>query len=480
MTAPAEVSPVCPVKPGDTLAGKFRVERVLGVGGMGVVLQAMHLDLGQPVALKLMLREMLDNAEAVARFLREARAAARLQSEHVVRVLDVGRLGSGEPFMVMEMLRGRDLAALLHAEGPQPVERTADYVLQACEAIAEAHAAGIVHRDLKPANLFVAERPDGTSTIKVLDFGISKITTGESGVEASMTSTQSMLGSPRYMSPEQMRSAKNVDARADIWALGVILYELLTGREVYEADTMASLVAQISVDPAPSMRIHRPDLPAPLDDIVLRCLEKSPERRWQNVAELARALLPYSTSTSTGAVERIRKVLGVASSLGGTVRLPEPPPPSLGHADTLQAGGVQTSATFGVTADPPRAKSTRVLGVAVGVILLLGVGAGAFRLLSSSGEAPSLAVVAPSADVPVPMLSSPPAPSASAAETVEHDAGADVGTVPEASVRLAQPASTRAAMTSKTTPTAGAKPPPTTTERDEPGKGATIDFAERK
>jgi serine/threonine protein kinase len=206
------------VKPGEILAGKYQVERVLGVGGMGVVVAAHHIQLDEKVALKFLLPDALKNTEALARFEREARAAVKIKSEHIARVIDVGKLDSGSPYMVMEYLEGGDLSGMLSKTGKLPVEQAVDFVLQASEAIAEAHALGIVHRDLKPANLFCIRRRDGQLAIKVLDFGISKVTkTGSMPDSMSMTKTTAVIGSPVYMSPEQMQSSKGVDLRTDVW-----------------------------------------------------------------------------------------------------------------------------------------------------------------------------------------------------------------------------------------------------------------------
>jgi serine/threonine-protein kinase len=193
-----------PVAQGDVLAGKYRVDHVLGVGGMGVVVSATHLQLDQRVALKFMLPVGLAHPALVERFAREARAAARLKSDHVARVLDVGTLDSGSPYMVMEYLEGSDLGSVVAERGPMPVHMAVDCVLQACDAVAEAHAIGIIHRDLKPRNLFLTGRNDGRALVKVLDFGISKHKTGAS--DLSLTRTTEIIGSPNYMSPEQLRS----------------------------------------------------------------------------------------------------------------------------------------------------------------------------------------------------------------------------------------------------------------------------------
>jgi serine/threonine-protein kinase len=217
---------------GELLAGKYRLERLLGEGGMGYVVAATHEHLQQRVAVKFLAAGYAENSDAAARFLREARAAVRIQSEHIARVLDVGELEDGAPYMVMEFLSGCDLARELFTNGGLEVPTAVDYLLQACEAVAEAHSLGVIHRDLKPANLFLTRRPDGTPFVKVLDFGISKAITPESGGPGdspSLTAAQALLGSPAYMSPEQARKPKSVDFRADIWAFGVILYEFLDG-----------------------------------------------------------------------------------------------------------------------------------------------------------------------------------------------------------------------------------------------------------
>ncbi|HEX3771570.1 MAG TPA: serine/threonine-protein kinase [Polyangiaceae bacterium] len=282
-----------PVREGELLAGKYRVERVLGVGGMGVVVAARHEELGQLVAIKFVREDALGNEEAIERFLRESRAAARLRSEHVARVIDVGRLENGAPFMVMEFLEGFDLAEVLTRDGALTVEVAAALMLQVCEAVGEAHAAGIIHRDLKPENLFLTSTVGGTPKMKVLDFGVSKsqgLTQGEGG----LTRTRAILGSPLYMAPEQMRSSRDVDVRIDVWALGVVLFELLTLRSPFEADTMPELCLKVVNEPPLSIRELRPDLPQGVTAIVDRCLEKDREKRFASAMELAAALRPFA------------------------------------------------------------------------------------------------------------------------------------------------------------------------------------------
>jgi len=299
------------VAPGDRIAGKYRVERVLGQGGMGVVVAAVHEQLDQHVALKFLLPKALENAEVVQRFAREARAAAKIHSEHVARVIDVGELPSGAPFMVMEYLEGRDLAEELESRGPLPVADVVGHLLQASEALAEAHAAGIVHRDLKPANLFLAERPDGTYAIKVLDFGISKLKDSDDpeSADMSLTKTATVMGSPLYMSPEQMRSARDVDHRGDIWSMGVIAYELLTGETPFAAENMTELISMVLLDDPRPLRERMPSVPEAVEQAVLRCLAKKPEHRYANVAQLARALAPFGTEQHPVSLARIEKIL---------------------------------------------------------------------------------------------------------------------------------------------------------------------------
>jgi len=295
------------VELGAVLAGRYRIDRVLGEGGMGIVVQAMHLQLHQSVAMKFLLPEVLGNQQVVQRFLREAQAAVRLRSEHVARVIDVGTLETGAPYMVLEYLEGCDLANFPRAQ--LTVGGVVDLMLQACEALAEAHSLGIVHRDIKPANFFITRGPDGSPLLKVLDFGISKAPSAQ----GNLTATQSVMGTPAYMSPEQMRSSRDVDHRSDIWALGIVLYELLQGMPPFGGETFSSMVLKVVNDPLPRLTVR---LPGELDAIVYRCLEKDPARRYQNIAELAQALAPYAQSETQAAisVQRTSSIMGTSPS----------------------------------------------------------------------------------------------------------------------------------------------------------------------
>ncbi|WP_438001211.1 serine/threonine-protein kinase [Sorangium sp. So ce185] len=306
-----------PVAEGQILSGKYRVERILGQGGMGVVVAALHEQLHQRVAIKML--HPGANAEMVERFVREARAAVRLKSEHVARVLDVGTLETGAPFMVMEYLEGSDLQETLRQRGPLELEEAVGYVLEACEAIAEAHAAGIIHRDLKPANLFLTRGADGSGMVKVLDFGISKALAEPSAAgtapELGLTKTSMVLGSPLYMAPEQMRSARTVDTRADIWSMGAILYQLLTARVPFDATSLSELIIMINTEPPPPPSAYRPDLPPGLEAAILRCLERDVAKRFKSVAELAGAIVDFGPPLALASLERVERTLGLVPAV---------------------------------------------------------------------------------------------------------------------------------------------------------------------
>ena len=310
-----------PVQPGEEIGGKYRVGRVLGAGAMGVVVRAWHIELEQEVALKFLHPELAMKVDGAERFRREARAAVRIRSDHVARVLDVGTLeGSHIPFIVMEYLQGRDLARELAARGSLPVDEVARHVIEACDAIGEAHTRGIVHRDLKPANLFLAERSGGVQMIKVLDFGISK-TLGSGPKGLSITEPATLMGSPGYMSPEQLESSRNVDARTDIWSLGVILQEMVTGCLPFDGDSVPQLIRAVISGNRPRLTEYGPAL-AQLEPVVARCLQQDRALRFQTIAELKEALLPLaSPATSPGAVAsatsapRTREPIGVPGSM---------------------------------------------------------------------------------------------------------------------------------------------------------------------
>jgi len=320
---------------------------------MGVVLKVTHLHLGEELALKLLSPEVATTPDVTARFLREAQSAVRLRGEHVARVFDVGILPDRVPYMVMEYLRGVDLAGELDRRKLLFPGEAVDYVLQASEALAEAHANGIVHRDIKSANLFLTSRPDGTPLVKVLDFGISKVPFSTSGV---MTKTDVVMGTPGYMSPEQMKASKDVDARTDIWALGIVLYECLCGRRPFEGESFSAIVLMAGTEPPPPMD---PRIPPGLQGVVLRCLEKDRRSRFSSVAELAAALAPFARDQRTAAVIVDRTSLMLQRQGGGI----EP---------AVHAGRARTATTLSGSAGAARSTSRRGRYAIAGVLSLLG------------------------------------------------------------------------------------------------------------
>jgi serine/threonine-protein kinase len=325
-------SPLSPrIGPGTTIADKYRIEKLIGVGGMGIVWKATQLDLDRPVAIKIVREDLPDQELVGERACHEARASARLRSEHVVRVLDLGRLDTGTPFIVLEYLEGRDLYDLLTSrDAPLPISEAVDVLLEACEGLAEAHALGIVHRDLKPENLFIARQPDGTAVLKILDFGISKQLRAAG---RQLTTPSTAVGSPQYMSPEQMLGSHDIDQRADIWSLGATLYELTVGAPPFKADTIPSLCTLVlEKDPVPP-RSLRHGLPEGLEHVILKCLAKRRDDRFQSVKELAEALLPFGNPSSSDRALRIAHTL---ASNSWTVKQPT-------HTDHLPHGSTITT-----------------------------------------------------------------------------------------------------------------------------------------
>jgi serine/threonine protein kinase len=385
---------------GEVLAGKYRIENEIGRGGGGVVVAATHLQLEQRVALKFLSSSATEQPEAPARFAREARAAASIRSEHVARVLDVDKLESGTPFMVMEYLEGCDLSEYMSQRGQLSVAEAAELTLQACEALAEAHSLRIIHRDLKPANLFLARYADRTC-IKILDFGISKMgAIGSAAADLQMTSVGTMMGSPCYMSPEQIRSAHRVDARADIWAVGVVLYELVTGRLPFLGETLAQVCWAVMTERPQPIRKRQSDISPRFETLVLRCLEKDYRRRFANVLELASDLAEFAPSGAAGSLERISKFF---------------PPPRVREE--------RTPAGFASR----RLRSRGVVVVAIAAALL--GGSVAWRRLSSRGPRAGAAVVLHQGP------SAPWTPPLPLEETADHDTQ-----VPEPRPSVAEPA----------------------------------------
>jgi serine/threonine-protein kinase len=384
---------------GTIFAHHYRVEGLLGAGGMGVVVSARHTELGTLVALKLL---RPGSRADPSRFLREARAASQLESEHSVRVLEFGRADDGTPYLIMEHLKGRDLAARLAEDGPLSVEMAVTYVLETCEAIAEAHALGIVHRDLKPSNLFLVRRRDGSEIVKVLDFGISKMSDSREDTSRPLTVTdpEVVLGSVPYMSPEQLQASTHVDARADVWSLGIVLHELLTGKRPFEAATAPAIAARIVGAEPIRLRDVRPDAPGLLEDVILACLAKAPFRRYPNLAAFAGALRPFASHQASASIDRVVRLLGLPDDESTR------PSTTLERASRSPARG-----------KPTRARVTKAVALAAGVFGLAGIAYASWpRRTSDRSTTPPLEASVssrePARDSTSPTAASPTVPSA--------------------------------------------------------------------
>ena len=332
IVASAPTAQLASIHPGVVVNGKYLVGEIIGEGGVGIVYAAQNLELDEKVALKCLRPEMLIDPAIVARFAREAKAAASIKSEYVATVHDVGTMPDGAPFMVMEFLEGKDLGAVMQEQGVLGPRAATECALQVCEALAVEQAKGIVHRDIKPENLMLTERTGGMRIVKVLDFGISKaaLTGSIFRSDLPLVKTVSLMGTPLYMSPEQVRSTDSVDVRSDVWSLGMVLYELLTGTTAFSASSITELCAMILEAPPQPLEVHRKDLPSGLVDVISRCLDKDPGRRYQNVAELALALMPFGPKRARLNVERAIAVLQGSGMIDTHVRLLStmPPPPN--------------------------------------------------------------------------------------------------------------------------------------------------------
>jgi serine/threonine protein kinase len=448
------------VREGDILAGKYRIERVLGQGGMGVVVAARHLGLDERVAIKFLSPSTLGLPKVVARFAREARAAVKIKSEHVARVIDVGKLENGAPYIIMEYLEGEDLGAWVRTRGRLPVALAVLFVLQACEAVAAAHALGIVHRDLKPSNLFVIRLPDGSLSVKVLDFGISKFESRDP-TDASITGAAALLGTPLYMPPEQMRSARDVDARSDIWALGALLHHLLAGEPPFSGSSLTEVMASVLDGEPRSLRASLPDAPAGLEAVIAKCLQKRRGQRYANVAALANALLPFAPPRGSHSVDRIAGMLR-ASEPDVTERSSEWPRGREGPAsNTTRASWAGTESGAGRSRTPLRVVVLASAGLA-GIVAIswfvLGrliaapqkqaapVTSGPAATAISASSAPAVSneqlVVPPVGSIALPQPSGIPAPPVGLRRTARFAAsGVTVSTpLPSAPVEPAEPA----------------------------------------
>jgi serine/threonine-protein kinase len=465
---------------GSILGGKYLVEGILGQGGMGVVVAARHIELDQKVAIKCLLAHAQAVPEIVERFTREARAAAKIHGEHVARVIDVGRFEDGTPFMVMEHLKGRDLADELASKGALPVVDAVRYILETCEALVQAHALRIVHRDLKPANLFLAEQAGHRAIVKVLDFGISKVIDPSGGA---LTKTASIMGTPYYMSPEQLLSSKSVDERSDIWALGIILYELLIGRPPFVAETAPEIVAQVLQNQPEPITSFRQDVPQGILDAVARCMKSKVNERFANVADLAQALVPFAAPEDRGSALAIARVLGVEAGPASvasahvamhaptiSASMPGGAPATAGTAHNLALSASQTETAarkpFGAIAAAAGGVAALAAIAITGVVVL--------RRPPSSGAAavgtPSIENVAAAAASAAPPLPAAVglapvekiAPAPAAASAAEPAAAVPTPSAPAhaAAVKHVAPAAAAAAAVAPAHPAAAPAAPP--------------------
>jgi serine/threonine-protein kinase len=452
-----------PLTPGELVAGKYLIDRVLGVGGMGAVFAAADQVTGERVAIKCLLPIFADNPDVRTRFLREGSATMRLQSEHIAQVSGTGTLDDGVPFIVMEHLDGRDLRTVVRGSGPLEVSTAAAYVGQVCEALAEAHALGIIHRDLKPANLFLTRRASGAALIKVLDFGIAKYTSASLlGDQAEMTKTQAVLGSRAYMSPEQMLRPKDVDARADIWSLGVILYFFVTGKNPFTSDTTEGMIMRIVSGAAEPLQATLPDVPAAFEAIVMRCLSKRREDRFSNVTELLRALAPFARHVPDRSTMELGDEPGHPRGLpppepsGPTMRgysVPEPSQPGLSQAGLSRSSGSRSSVSRA-----PRGSIAALVG-SIGALLVAGVVVVSFIVNERHATAHAEDAVMPAAPaaVPAPVAVAAPIASAIPVAVIED---APPAPLPSASAPVVPAASIAVTPAAKTTFSkgSGAKP----------------------
>jgi len=317
------------VPEGALLAGKYRAQRVLGAGAMGVVVQVATLEGTEILALKFLRPSVARDPSAAARFRREAEAAGRIESPHVVKISDVGELDTGSPYLVMEFLEGITLDAHI-ADGKRlPADQACDLALQIAEGLAAAHAMGVIHRDIKPANLFVTHGPNGDELVKIVDFGVSKILDPQGPAAANLTRTQTSVGSPLYMSPEQMRSARNANFRTDQWSLGAVLYRMATGHLPFDAKSLPRLCAQVLEADFVPITTRCPELPAEFATAVERCFRLSPADRYPDIAGLAEALVPFATPAGRERAIRCRALLsGDASRITAPVPSVETTKPS--------------------------------------------------------------------------------------------------------------------------------------------------------
>jgi len=412
---------------GEVLLGKYRVERVHAPGALGVSCDALHVSLRQRVVVKLGLAGARPGSEGAARFLRSARLAAQLRSEHLARVLDLGTLESGIPYTVTEHVSGTDLRGVLRVREWLPVSEAIDYVLQVCEGLAVAHVAGLVHGNLKLSNVFLARDNDGRPIIKVLDFCSSDVASSDASI--TMSTTESVVNSLAYLAPEQVRDPGSVDLRADIWAIGALLHELLTGVPLHAAASVPGIFAAIAADSATPISKLRSELPSELEEIVLRCLEKERDYRWPDVGTLAKQLRRFASPQGRDAVDRVVMVLERRARSSRSLF-----PPAMPKVDAPRA---MLARAANAAAPPQPSQNRRFLEVALATVAVIGcsVSIGAFvavhnlrALLASRGATQSV-VASLSPALPAAPERVTPAPAVVAQQAAPAQAAANAAKV---------------------------------------------------
>lgn len=494
-----------PISQGEIIAGRYRVERIVAEGGMGIIVAAKHIELEENVAIKFLRDEFAQKPEIVGRFAREAKAAAKIKSTYTATVHDVGISEDRGPFIVMEYLEGEDLEVVLQSDGRIPYARAAEYIMQAGEALAAAHAAGIIHRDVKPANLFLVKSDHNVPIIKVLDFGVSKtaLTGNVFGGAISLVKTQSLLvGSPIYMSPEQLRGTQEVGFTSDVWSLGAVLYELITGETAFTGSSITELCAAVLESTPQSIRTRAPEAPPELEEVVMTCLEKDPKKRYQTVAEVVVALARFAPVRARMSVDRVIALSKAAGLLAQSYEPPEalmppvimslmPPSPSLApqasppqslletvmERDEEEAAAVSASEPTAPRSMPPRVSQTSEVapkprwpmfiagGLVVGALALGG------RWLAKDAPVaqpapptPTAAAAAPTM-VGVPTMTTPAATDSAAAAATDNKAEKAEKAEKKATAKITPPATTKAAAkASAVNPAPPAAPAPVKSE----------------
>lgn len=413
---------------GDIIDGKYRIVRLLGEGGMGAVYEGDNTRIHRRVAIKVLHSGVAENADAVQRFEREAQAAGRIGSQHIVEVLDLGDLPDGDRYMVMEFMDGDSLSDRIRKVGRMRPEQIYPISHQLLEGLHAAHSAGIIHRDLKPDNVFVlSEHGNQKDFVKILDFGISKFSAlgNESGF--SMTRTGAVMGTPYYMSPEQAKGAKGMDQRADLYSVGVILYECATGQVPFNADTFNELLFKIVLEEPPPLETLVPDIDPAFAEIIRRAMAREPAHRFQTAKEFQLAIEQWATGSGAGA------------AMHADMTGPRPAMPSLAHGPPAAHSNpalAGTQGAWGGESQPKKSNTGLIVGAAMAAVVLLG-GGGLLAMKLAGGGEETAANEALDAGAATPAVSAVAATTAEPAESAKPEAAPEPA--PSASAEPEEP-----------------------------------------